>query len=32
VWIAGLSPWIRLLAAPLFFGGFSGVLQAKEKT
>lgn len=28
----GLPPVIRLVAAPLFYGGFAGILQARAKT
>ena len=28
----GLSPLARLAAAPLFFGGFTGIFQARAKT
>jgi hypothetical protein len=31
-WLAGLGVWVRVLAAPLFFGGFSGIFQARAKT
>jgi len=31
-WLGGMGLWVRLLAAPLYFGGFSGVFQAKAKT
>lgn len=32
VWLAGVGIWARLLAAPLYFGGFNGVFQARAKT
>jgi hypothetical protein len=31
-WVAGVSTLVRLAAAPLLFGGFLGVLQARERT
>jgi len=36
VWVGvsllGLPPSLRLLALPLLFGGFQGLIQAREKT
>jgi hypothetical protein len=32
VWALGLPPVIRLSAAVFFFGGFSGIFQARAKT
>ncbi len=32
VWLAGIGIWARLIAAPLYFGGFNGVFQARAKT
>lgn len=32
LWLAGIGIWARLLAAPLYFGGFNGVFQARAKT
>lgn len=31
-WLTGMGLWARLLAAPLYFGGFNGVFQARAKT
>lgn len=32
VGVAGLPAALRLLALPLLFGGFQGLIQAREKT
>lgn len=31
-WALGVAPLFRLLTSPLFFGGFVGVFQARDRT
>jgi len=32
MWAAGAPPLVRLVLAPIFLGGFLGVIQAREST